>query len=645
MIDGRVDDEVWKTAPRLDDFYVFDLRRRPPDPTWIWVLYDSTNVYFGARCFDSNPELIAIEETKRGGTIGNDDHLSLDLDFSGQLRTEGAWYFKVTAGGVQSEVVPGGSATKQEWRGDWLAAARVDSLGWTAEAAIPLALFRHEGGIDTPRVYVDRWVPRRQEWAAWPNMVDNYDLARTGKLTGIRMPRSHQRPMFMPYLAGEYEDGDYDAYAGVDVKYLSGGLTLLGTANPDNRNIETEVLSLGFSYGERFRSDNRPFFVDGAQYTPGSDIWYSGRVGEMYGGVKAYGAVGRSQIGIVQAFDRENVNHLAGRWYFRPSPRVAFDNSFAWRHSDDTEASIPGMPGTTDNVAGQTSFVGELLRGPVTHTLTLRGGATWNADTIGAGYEGYVAYSRDGGNGGVTTSLTWKWMNADWLPQDGYFDPVLRDLHQFSGSASWSLQTDDPLIRTWSLSTSVGQSVRPDGDVFTRSISASGSVESPEGLKLSGGPSYSERGEFEDHSYSATFAWNVYKLYTSGSISAGMGKVQGTDYRNVSASQGLRFFDDLILSLNGQFYRRIYPVGHTTRPGGGTFDSNQLGATLQYDITPEHSVTGRIIRTDDEGDRWTNAYVSYRQVVRSGVDLYVIVGDPRARGLTKRVALKAMIVL
>ena len=160
-------------------------------------------------------------------------------------------------------------------------------------------------------------------------------------------------------------------------------------------------------------------------------------------------------------------------------------------------------------------------------------------------------------------------------------------------------------------------------------------------MRLSGGPSYSERGEYEDKSVSATLAWNVYRLYTSGSVSAGLGTVQDTDYRNLTVSQGLHLLDRISINLSAQFYRREFPVGHPDMPPGGTSDTHQLHATLQYDITPEHAITGRVIRTDD----WTNAYLSYRQVVRNGVDLFLIVGDPRATGLTKRAALKAMIVL
>ena len=70
-------------------------------------------------------------------------------------------------------------------------------------------------------------------------------------------------------------------------------------------------------------------------------------------------------------------------------------------------------------------------------------------------------------------------------------------------------------------------------------------------------------------------------------------------------------------------------------------NQRQVRATLQYDISPERAITGRVVRTDDD----VNAYGTYRQVVRSGVDLFLIVGDPSAPTWRRRIAVKAIMVL
>lgn len=603
-------------------------------------MYDDRYLYFAARCYDERPDLISAAETKRGGSIGNDDHLSFNIDLTGQQRVESAWYFKVTANGTQSELVPGGSASKQEWRGDWIAASRIDSLGWTTEAAVPLALFRHPGGAQDVAIYVDRWIPRYQEWAAWPNMGDNYDLSRAGRYTGMRFPATVNRPFLMPYGAAEASGSGRTAYLGVDFKHSTrSGLTLVGTVNPDHRNVETEVLSLGFSYGERFRADNRPFFVEGGKFTPESRIFYSQRVGEMYGGGKVIGSSGQHSYGVLTAFDRDRVAHATGRWYFRPHARLELDQSFAVRASESAQAPVGYLPASTGNLAAESRAVRTWLRGPVTHTWEVRGALTQTVDTVGTGYDIYTRYQRDGGNGGVSTTLGYQWTSPDWLAMDGLFDPELRNLHQTNASLSYSLQTDGRHIRKWSLSTSGGTSVRPGGDVFTRSVSASGTIEAPGGITLSGGPSYSERGPFKDHSVSSTLSWNVYELYTGGSLSASFGRSQGADFRSASLSQGIHPFRSVNLEGGGQFYRRIFPATDSTATR--TDDSYQLRATLQYDISEEQAVSGRVIYSDSG----TNGFVSYRQVVRRGTDFFVIYGDPSALTWRHRISLKAMVVL
>jgi hypothetical protein len=53
-IDGLLNDEVWKTAPYIDEFY-----QREPDtgkpvsrPTKVFICFDQKTLYIGFQCFD-----------------------------------------------------------------------------------------------------------------------------------------------------------------------------------------------------------------------------------------------------------------------------------------------------------------------------------------------------------------------------------------------------------------------------------------------------------------------------------------------------------------------------------------------------------------------------------------------------------------
>ena len=63
--------------------------------------------------------------------------------------------------------------------------------------------------------------------------------------------------------------------------------------------------------------------------------------------------------------------------------------------------------------------------------------------------------------------------------------------------------------------------------------------------------------------------------------------------------------------------------------------------TLNYDITPERGLGTRLIYRDSK----FNALVTYRQVVRRGMDAFIIVGDPNAEEMEKRILAKVIVPL
>ena len=62
---------------------------------------------------------------------------------------------------------------------------------------------------------------------------------------------------------------------------------------------------------------------------------------------------------------------------------------------------------------------------------------------------------------------------------------------------------------------------------------------------------------------------------------------------------------------------------------------------LNYDITPERGLGGRFVYRDAN----LNAFLTYRQAVRKGMDAFIIVGDPNADRMQKRVVGKLVVPL
>src|SRR6516225_9122686 len=145
-IDGNLSDPVWPQGVPFTDFTQQspDEGEKPSQKTEVRILYDDHAIYFGIRCFDSDPKTIAASKTRRDRDSFS-DAIWLDLDTRGDGRS--AWHFEVSAAGVQRDGIRTGddpdSAINWDWDATWASAVRRDSEGWMAEIAIPLSQLRY----------------------------------------------------------------------------------------------------------------------------------------------------------------------------------------------------------------------------------------------------------------------------------------------------------------------------------------------------------------------------------------------------------------------------------------------------------------------------------------------------------------------
>ncbi len=664
VIDGLLDDPAWWQATALDGFYVPDLDREPSEVTNVWAAVDSASLYFAIRCYDAQPDLISMEQTRRGSKLWTDDYIEIGLDIEHLHRWRGVYEFRVNPRGTQDEEIPDGSASKIEWRGDWVARARVDSLGWTAEIAIPLIIFNRPAGEHTVGLSFSRYTQRTRERARWPNMGKDWDRTRTGDWTGIAWPERTVRPTIMPYVvgtgairrsaAGEWRIADEDAYAGVDVKYTTAsGIAVVGTAYPDFRNVESDILDLDFSYTERYRSDRRPFFQEGHEYLPESWMMYTNRIGETYGGLKAFGQLGTHRIGFLDAYDRKRVNHMAAKWLWQPETRLEVESNAVWRHGDEDAAVRSGVGRASDHVM----LVSHVTKGrrsggsDVNHRL--QGGFTRTQSDTGNGYNFEYHYERFSNR--MELVANFRQLGPGFVPVNGLLDPQDTDQRDAMVRFEYYREYDREWFRRWGMWCSVQRAQRFDGDLYRQSARLSGWTDATANTGAWAAVDVEKRPPYNDRTIVAELWWNGQSLYTGGSLSGTFGKVGGSDFLHVGLGQGVHPFRYVTMELRGQYRRRVFPFGHTDYPDGHTEERYWAVATMQYDITPEHVISGRITYNDDGTgeDRWEwtnlrkrlNGYATYRQVVRRGLDLFLIFGDPSASTWVRKFALKAVIVI
>lgn len=314
-IDGALDERAWQSAPPITTF----TQQQPNDGaaptqrTEVRVLYDDGALYIGARMYDTEGARgVSTQLARRDATL-NSDLLVIDLDpFRDRLHyTE----FSINPSGVRVDLLDGDASWDPVWEG----AARVDSLGWTAEMRIPLSQLRFpRDSVQTWGLQVTRFVQRLNEYDLWSYYPRNAagGPAFYGALGGIAPRGRPSRLELLPYgvigtsrLTPQPGNPLFDAHkgtmrVGADIKYAAASnLTLSATINPDFGQVEVDPAVVNLSAYETYYSEKRPFFVEGSNLfnygQPACDIncglglylFYSRRIGRPpQGSALAYAA-------------------------------------------------------------------------------------------------------------------------------------------------------------------------------------------------------------------------------------------------------------------------------------------------------------------------------------------------------------------
>jgi len=277
-VDGRLDEEVWHTAPAATEF-----RQSQPDEgkpatqkTEVRFAYDDEAIYIGARMFDTmGAKGVHTRLLRRDAMTENDsDILTITFDsYHDHVSTYNFW------------VNPSGS--KRDGTGDptwdpvWETATRIDSLGWTAELRIPFNQLNFSRAVDqTWGLQIIRFEHRlneRSHFAWWPNN-ESGGPQRYGHLEGIKIADRPRGFEILPYTVARAryirpadptnpftKNNDKDYRVGGDLKYrLTSNLTLNATFNPDFGQVEVDPAVVNLSAFETFFPERRPFFIENA---------------------------------------------------------------------------------------------------------------------------------------------------------------------------------------------------------------------------------------------------------------------------------------------------------------------------------------------------------------------------------------------
>jgi hypothetical protein len=335
VIDGRLDDEVWKSASVLKDFYQIDPgdNAPPSKPTTVLLGYDAKNLYIAFHAFDE-PDKIRATVAKRDN-IFDDDYVGIFLDTYNDQRKAYELFFNplgVQADGILTE---GGG---EDFSVDIVMDSKgiLTNDGYSVEVAIPFKSLRYtagEGklwGVHFQRSLkrfnneVDSWMPISRERTGMLNqaghltgftglstehtleIIPSLTLSETGKRVPTLPPAAVLADPTLVVDPGRFVNEPLKLDPGLTLKYgITPTVTLDFTLNPDFAQIEADQLVV--TANQRFPiffEEKRPFFLEGIDIfqTPLQAVHTRTIIDPDYA-AKLTGKLGRNTFGLLLASD------------------------------------------------------------------------------------------------------------------------------------------------------------------------------------------------------------------------------------------------------------------------------------------------------------------------------------------------------
>ncbi|MFN0140234.1 MAG: DUF5916 domain-containing protein [Pyrinomonadaceae bacterium] len=325
LIDGRVDEEIWKTAAVFKDFYQTNpgYNTAPSRPTEVYIAYDELNLYVAFKCWDERDKIRATI-AKRDNVFG-EDNVRIWLDTYNDQRR--AYVLGFNPLGIQADgIFTEGQGA--DFSVDIVMESKgvIEDWGWSVEAKIPFKSLRYTAGkgklwgfnaarnIDRFNDEFDQWLPDDREVSGF--------LIKHGKITGLDEIKYERTLEVVPSVtlsetgervsAGRFVNHPIKKQIGVTLKYtLTPSITLDAAINPDFAEIEADAPVV--TANQRFPiffQEKRPFFLEGADiFRSPIQVFYSRQIVDPDFAVKLSGKSGKNSFGFLAASDNAPGNY------------------------------------------------------------------------------------------------------------------------------------------------------------------------------------------------------------------------------------------------------------------------------------------------------------------------------------------------
>jgi hypothetical protein len=333
VIDGKLDDEIWKHAAVFKDFYQVQPGDNvaPSKPSEAFIGYDSKFLYLAFHAYD-DPTQVRARIAKRDN-IFDDDYIGVYLDTYNDKRKAIEFFFNPL--GVQADAVRT-EGSGEDFSVDFVHESKgmLTSDGYTVEVAIPFKSLRYEAGKDKLwglhvfrriqrfNTELDSWMPLSREVAGTLNqeghinglegistehnleIVPSLTVSETGRRARSFAPVILGQPPAL--LPGRTLNEPIKLDPGLTVKFgITPTITFDAAFNPDFAQVEADATVV--TANQRFPiffEEKRPFFLEGKEIfqTPITIVHTRAIVDPDYA-AKLTGKRGRNTFGLLVASD------------------------------------------------------------------------------------------------------------------------------------------------------------------------------------------------------------------------------------------------------------------------------------------------------------------------------------------------------
>ena len=263
-VDGQLDEVVYQEVLPISNFVQqMPVEGAPAtEKTEAWVMFDDTNVYVGARVWDSAPESewVANEMRRDTNQLRQNDTFTAFFD-TFYDRRNGVNFYTNPLGARADQQFTNEGNPNGDWNPVWDVRTGRFSGGWTVEMEIPFKTLRYRS--ETPQLWgiqLRRAIRRKNEMVyltrlpltagGGSNTSGIFMVSAAGTLFGLEPPAATRNIEIKPYLIGgitkdvaanPLASNERNGEFGLDVKYgITQNLTADLTYNTDFAQVEVD---------------------------------------------------------------------------------------------------------------------------------------------------------------------------------------------------------------------------------------------------------------------------------------------------------------------------------------------------------------------------------------------------------------------